>query len=69
MFFLSVWWRGWPSGFSANVDDNEDDTDDFLDEDEETKYSVSWQQTEISISPQGLPDAVKGTMTIKKEED
>jgi len=67
MFFISVWWRGWPEkflSFSAGVDDEDDEEED--DEDEEKKYTVTWQQTEIINGTQGLPESVKGVFTIKK---
>ena len=63
MFFLSIWWRGWPT---INEDN---DTDDFLDEDEEKKFSITWEQTTINTNERGLPTSIEGTFTIKKEKE
>ena len=67
MFFMTVWWKDWPDwSFGSDDDDDDDDDDDEL---EETKYSVTWQQTRINLGDHGFPKSVEGTLTIKEEEN
>lgn len=67
MFFFTVWWKDWPENlFSATLGASDEEEED---EEEETKYSVNWQQTRINMGPNGFPESVEGTFTIKKEED